>query len=208
MSQQDFNIKNHISVFRDGKTIFTEGDKGREMFVILKGEVEISQKVNNEPMVLKKMVVGDFFGEMSTIRGVPRVATATAVGHVECLRILPETFKTMIHHKPGFGIKIIKELCLRIENGNHSIRDLSMLHNMERIIVFLFNIATNGGVTAFEKKKIVYRTIVTNLAKQFQIDQESVGSILEELHKKAKIKIEDEGSTRFILLTEKLLEYT
>lgn len=207
MSQKEFNIKSHISVFRDGNTIFVEGDKGREMFVILKGDVEISQKVNNEAMVLRKMSVGDFFGEMSTIRGVPRVATAKAIGHVECLRILPETFKTMIHHRPGFGIKIIKELCLRVENGNNAIRKLTMLHNTERVIVFLVNLASNYGSNPFEKKKIIFRTLVTEIAKKLQVDQNSVTDILSELQKKGKVQVLDEGSTRYIELTEKLLEF-
>ena len=37
----------HVKLFSPGKTIFEEGDKGNEMYVIIQGEVEIRKNTSS-----------------------------------------------------------------------------------------------------------------------------------------------------------------
>lgn len=58
--------------------LFSEGDPGCEMFIILKGRVAVSVKTSgNEVIRLAEMSGGSFFGEMSLIENLPRSATCT-----------------------------------------------------------------------------------------------------------------------------------
>ncbi len=56
--------------------LFTEGESGSEMFIILQGKVAVSVKTGeNEEIRLAEMEGGSFFGEMSLIENLPRSAT-------------------------------------------------------------------------------------------------------------------------------------
>ncbi len=204
MVNKDFNITNHVKQYSDGVEIFSEGTKGRDMFVVMKGEVEISQMINNEPHVLSYLKAGEFFGEMSTIRGVPRIATAKARGDVECLRISPDAFKSMIQQKPGFGVKVIKVLCDRIEAGNKKLEKLTLLNQTEKVIVVLVNLATEHGKKPFKPMKILYENVTTEIANKTKMDQETVGKVIVTLARFGKLQVEEVNNERFVNLSDKL----
>ncbi len=204
MVTKDFNIASHVKQYTDGLEIFSQGTKGRDMFVIMKGEVEITQMINNEPHVLSYLKAGEFFGEMSTIRGVPRIATAKARGAVECLRISPDAFKSMIQQKPGFGIKVIKVLCDRIEAGNKKLEKLTLLNQTEKIIVVLFNLATDHGQKAFKPIKILYNLVTSEIANKTKMDTETVGKVIATLARFGKLEVQEENNERYVNLSNKL----
>jgi CRP/FNR family cyclic AMP-dependent transcriptional regulator len=69
-----------------GKVIFSRGDPGESMYVVLSGEVEITVKNDTgETMVLERAQPGDFFGEISLLDLGPRTATAKAVSDLEAV---------------------------------------------------------------------------------------------------------------------------
>src|SRR6266542_3339961 len=57
-----------------GKVLCRQGDLGREFFVILEGEVEITR--DGKPV--EQRGGGDFFGELALVENVRRMATLTA----------------------------------------------------------------------------------------------------------------------------------
>lgn len=204
--ESSFKATNHIKIYKKGSIIFSEGKKGREMYVILKGEIEITKMIHNESHTLSILKPGSFFGEMSTIRGSDRVATATAHSDVECLQVSPDTFKKMLQDKPGFGIKVIKELCNRIEAANKQIEKLTLLNQTERIIVILTNLATNYGSKPFKSMKIKYDIALTEIANKTKFDPKTVEKIVVTLARYGKMEVVDENDTKYINLTDKLLK--
>jgi CRP/FNR family transcriptional regulator, cyclic AMP receptor protein len=71
-----------------GDVVFQEGDSGREMFVILDGEIEVLRhsKRGHETRVAL-LGPGDWFGEMSILDVLPRSATTRAVAPTRMLRL-------------------------------------------------------------------------------------------------------------------------
>jgi CRP/FNR family transcriptional regulator, cyclic AMP receptor protein len=71
-----------------GSVVFQEGDSGREMFVLLDGEVEVLRhsKRGHETRVAV-LGPGDWFGEMSILDVLPRSATARVVAPSRLLRL-------------------------------------------------------------------------------------------------------------------------
>ena len=47
--------------------IFDEGSAGKEIYFIINGQVEVSQRVNDEKKVIAILEKGDFFGEMASL---------------------------------------------------------------------------------------------------------------------------------------------
>jgi CRP/FNR family cyclic AMP-dependent transcriptional regulator len=71
-----------------GTVVFHEGDSGREMFVLLDGEVEVLRrsKRGHETRVAI-LGPGDWFGEMSILDVLPRSATARVLAPARVLRL-------------------------------------------------------------------------------------------------------------------------
>lgn len=71
-----------------GDVVFTEGDAGREMFVVLEGElsvIRLSRRRRETTVVI--LQPGDWFGEMSLLDFMPRVATVKATTRARLLRV-------------------------------------------------------------------------------------------------------------------------
>ncbi|MFO0755948.1 MAG: cyclic nucleotide-binding domain-containing protein [Byssovorax sp.] len=79
-----------------GQNIFKEGDAGRELFVLLDGEVEIlrcSKRGHETRMAI--LGPGDWFGEMSVLDVLPRSATTRAVAPTRLIRFTAHDLDTL-----------------------------------------------------------------------------------------------------------------
>lgn len=68
--------------------VYREGDSGREMFVVLEGELEVIRQSKRKRDVTVLVVrPGDWFGEMSMLDMMPRSATVKAATKARLLRV-------------------------------------------------------------------------------------------------------------------------
>ena len=78
------------------QNIIQEGEPGREMYMLLSGEVEVSEKINGDPHRLGFLAEGAFFGESPVLgwKGEPgvelRVRTVRAVTDIELVYLTRE----------------------------------------------------------------------------------------------------------------------
>jgi signal transduction histidine kinase len=70
-----------------GEVLLSQGTADYDFFVVLAGEVRITRTAGGQELLLTVHHPGEFIGEMSMLSGLPSIATATAVGEVEVLRI-------------------------------------------------------------------------------------------------------------------------
>ena len=70
-------------IFADGQTIFTEGGLDKEVYVVLSGAVDVLKDLFGVMVVVDTILAGEVFGEMAFIAGIPRTATAQAVGETK-----------------------------------------------------------------------------------------------------------------------------
>lgn len=97
-----------------GDTIFHEGDRGTEMYIIEKGEIEIVKSYGPATHRLALLEVGDFFGEMSLLEELPRDASANALTDYKLLRIDHSTFDQMVHENPEIAVRMLRKLSRRL----------------------------------------------------------------------------------------------
>ncbi len=101
-----------------GTVIFSEGEEGREMFAVLKGSVGI-QKGEETIAVIRD---GDYFGEMSFLLSIPRVATAVVLEDVELITINDQTMDRLMKEFPEFMIKMVREMAKQLrEPERHTV---------------------------------------------------------------------------------------
>ncbi len=99
--------------FESGAALFSEGDDGHEMYVVLEGKVLISKYIPGAgEEALAFLERGDFFGEMSLIDGEPRSADARAHGGVLTVLALDQaTIQEMLVLDPQASLDFLKLLC-------------------------------------------------------------------------------------------------
>src|SRR5262249_56289764 len=97
-----------------GDIIFSEGEIGTEMYIIQSGTVELFKSIGGETRILATLEKGDFFGEMSVLEDLPRIASARAKTDVELVRINGATFDTMIKSNTEIAVRMMRKLSPRL----------------------------------------------------------------------------------------------
>jgi CRP-like cAMP-binding protein len=105
----------HLASYPDGEPIFTQGEKGDEMYIVQEGHVEIVREGERGEIVpLATLGRGDFFGEMAVLEGAPRTATARSRGGCKVLPLRGALFVEMLQSDPETTLRIMRKLCGRI----------------------------------------------------------------------------------------------
>jgi len=135
----DINLFKKISLFQDlkeeevkqvlglsvprayqaGSVIIREDEAGDSMFIMVKGEVEITKRLGvvldeetpNERIIIRlKAEEGVCFGEMSLLENEPRSATVTALTECLLMEMGREDFMRLIRENSDMGCKILLRL--------------------------------------------------------------------------------------------------
>ena len=93
-----------------GKEMATEGDRGREFFVLLEGEAEVTRRGKR----INTMREGDFFGEIALVTKMPRTASVTATSDVRVLVITERDFDALLKKSPEVGRSVAEALAERV----------------------------------------------------------------------------------------------
>jgi CRP-like cAMP-binding protein len=98
-----------------GRVLIREGDRGREFFVLVEGEVEVTMKGKK----VRTMRGGEFFGEVALISDVPRVATVTALTPLRVLVIRDREFEALVEDTPQIALKVLQAVAERLPADDH-----------------------------------------------------------------------------------------
>lgn len=94
--------------------IFSEGQPGKELYIIQTGSVKISKIVNDKEVMLALLKPGDIFGEMSLLEDKPRSASAIAHENAVLLAVNKANFKRMVASQPQLITRLTQLLSERI----------------------------------------------------------------------------------------------
>ncbi|MET4804101.1 cyclic nucleotide-binding domain-containing protein [Bradyrhizobium sp. LB11.1] len=112
-------IEKCINAFGVDDVIFEEGSTGRELFVVLDGEVEIAKLDGANKTSIIKLGKGEFFGEMAVIDGSARSATAIASApNTKVMRINHARFVYLVSQQPAFALMVMDALSKRLRASN------------------------------------------------------------------------------------------
>jgi len=96
--------------FPEGKSLTREGERGREFFVILEGNADVTQQGKR----IRQLRSGDFLGEIALITKQPRTATVTCTSPVRALVITDRNFMRLLHESPSVGQGVLEALGERL----------------------------------------------------------------------------------------------
>jgi CRP/FNR family transcriptional regulator, cyclic AMP receptor protein len=90
--------------------IARQGEIGTGLFVVIDGAVRVIRDGNE----LARLGAGDFFGEMSVIDGLPRVAQVVTTAPTRCLALASWEFERLVLEHPTIGLAILRGLSARL----------------------------------------------------------------------------------------------
>ena len=100
--------------FAKGRTIFQEGDRGDEFFIVVRGQVEVRSGDRH----LETLEADGIFGEMALIDDSPRSATVVALTDVTLAPIKENQFLFLVQNTPFFALSVMRVLARRLRRQN------------------------------------------------------------------------------------------
>ena len=95
---------------REGTIITREGRPGREFFVLISGNAQVTKKGKE----VAQLGAGDWFGEIALLTDAPRTATVKATSPVDVLVITDRSFKTVVETMPSIALKVLSTIGERL----------------------------------------------------------------------------------------------
>ena len=103
--------------FKDGETVFREGELGSTAFIVQAGEVEISRTDDGHEQVLAVIGTGGIFGEMALIDDKARMATAKVKGGATIVTITKQMYESKLKSSDPFIRALLRILVETVRRG-------------------------------------------------------------------------------------------
>lgn len=103
------SIADEIDLPED-KVLMREGERGREFYVLLEGEAEVTR----DGQTLATRRSGEFFGEIALVSSLPRIATVTTRTPVRALVIRDVEFRGLLQRTPAIALKVLTAVAERL----------------------------------------------------------------------------------------------
>lgn len=106
--------------YRTGELVFSKGDTGSAMFLVLTGKVEIflPPEGGAERVDLKEVAEGEHFGELALFDAKPRSASAEALTDCVLLELSREHFVSDIVRSEAAVLAVLSEMAVRLRDTN------------------------------------------------------------------------------------------
>src|SRR5262249_11301557 len=98
--------------------VFSHGDAGTTMYVIVEGAVEVAIQQSKRKLILATMFPGQYFGELSLLDGGHRSATVRTLKPTVVLALSREDFSEFVISRPHSALRILAEMGERMRQTN------------------------------------------------------------------------------------------
>lgn len=101
----------HQRTYAKGETVFSQGQPGLGIYIILSGSIDIIQSDKDDNQLkLATLEEGAFLGEMGLLVDAPRSASARANEVTRMTAFFRPDFLDLLHRQPTIGTKILRGL--------------------------------------------------------------------------------------------------
>ncbi len=117
--------------FDANQMIFSRGDPGREIYLVLEGRIRLSVlSAEGRELSFAHAGPGELFGEIATLDGGERTAGATAIGPVVAMTLPQKALNELIANNPKVASAAIRFLCQRLRETDQKLEAIA-LHRIE-----------------------------------------------------------------------------
>lgn len=117
--------------FDPDQMIFSRGDPGREIYLVLEGRIRLSiLSSDGRELSFAHAGPGNVFGEIATLDGGERTAGATAITRVQAMALPQRAMLELIENNPKVATAAIRFLCTRLRETDQRLEAIA-LHRIE-----------------------------------------------------------------------------
>ena len=179
-----------------GDAIFTEGEPGDRMYVILEGKVKLGQTSSDgRESLLAVLGPGEVFGELSLFDPGPRTATATAVTDVVVIGLGHDNLRPWLAGRPEVAESLLQALAQRLRRTNEALADLVFADVPGRVAKQLLDLADKFGQPTAAGVLVHHDLTQEELAQLVGASRETVNKALADFAQRGWIEVDQREVT-------------
>ena len=177
-----------------GHVVFSEGDTGDRLFIVMDGKVKISRAaVDGRENLLTVLGPGEMFGELSLFDPGSRTATATAVTESTLASLDHDDLRPLLLNEPGMAVQLLRALAQRLRRTNEAMADLVFSDVPGRVAKALLDLAKKFGVEADDGLRVTHDLTQEELAQLVGASRETVNKALADFAGRGFLRLEGRG---------------
>lgn len=162
-----------------GATLFSEGDEGDHLYVIVEGKLKLgTSSGDGRENLLSVLGPGEMFGELSLFDPGPRTSTATAVTDVRLLSLGHDKVVPWITQHPEVALELLARLAQRLRRTNEVVGDLVFSDVPGRVAKALLDLGERFGKESAEGLYVHHDLTQEELAQLVGASRETVNKAL------------------------------
>ncbi|HDR05599.1 MAG TPA: cyclic nucleotide-binding domain-containing protein [Candidatus Marinimicrobia bacterium] len=173
--------KHSIRTFPAGTVIFKEGDLGFSMFIIQRGQVEITTKVDGQTIILAVLGEGEIFGEMALLGDSHRSASVTAVRNTMCLEINKLLFNKQMESVAPWMKAFFRILVERLKDANKKRRTLTPKDLSRQVVYLVSDFLERVEENKSGQRQIPWLKTVEDIVFLLNLPKEQVEKVMNQL---------------------------
>jgi CRP/FNR family cyclic AMP-dependent transcriptional regulator len=119
--------------FKKGALVFTDGDKGNGLYILLEGRVRAyGSSVSGKEITYGYVSAGEYFGEM-TLDGGKRSANVEAMEPSVCAIVSNAQLEAFMLEHPRFGTEMLHTIIARARQSTENARNIALLDVYSRL---------------------------------------------------------------------------
>jgi CRP/FNR family transcriptional regulator, cyclic AMP receptor protein len=128
-----------------GEWVIDEQSEGRDVFLVLHGHARVVIGTSGKETILRDILDGEYFGELSAIDGKPRSAGIVAITDTVIARMSADLFLEAIHRHPEVCDKVLATFVAAIRAHNERTNEQVNLGMHERLCAELLRLSRAGA---------------------------------------------------------------
>lgn len=162
-----------------GERLFSEGDKGDRLYIILTGKIKLTKAApDGRENLLSVHGPGEMFGELSLFDPIPRTSSATAITQAELAGLAHDAMRAFLASRPEVSIHLLQALAQRLRRINEVKADLVFTDVPGRVAKALLDLSERFGVQTPEGMQVNHDLTQEELAQLVGASRETVNKAL------------------------------
>ena len=132
----------------EGDVLIREGDQADALYVVLSGEMDVTKRSGRSEIPVARVGPGALQGEIAALEGGRRLASVTATGPAEVLRIPVSAISELLGAGPDVALAVIRTAVTRLRDMESMFREREKLAGLGTLAAGLAHELNNPAAAA------------------------------------------------------------
>ncbi|MDT5298226.1 MAG: family transcriptional regulator, cyclic receptor protein [Mycobacterium sp.] len=181
----------HSIDFPRGHTVFTEGQPGDRLYIVISGKVKIGRRSpDGHDNLLTIVGPSDMFGELSIFDPGPRTSSATTITEVRAVSMDRKMLRAWIADRPETAEQLLRILARQHRRTTNNLADLIFTDVPGRVARQLLQLARRFGTQEQGALRVTHDLTQEEIAQLVGSSRETVNKTLSDFAQRGWIRLD------------------